>query len=127
MERVIITILVLGGLGLVWLGWCCYKIRLTRNLQSLEAATGVPTLLYFGADYCAPCKHQQTPIVDTLVSKWGDTVVVKKYDVTQHPELAGQYKVLTLPTTVVLDSRGQVVHINYGVTPQAKLEAQLAV
>jgi peroxiredoxin len=49
----------------------------------------------------------------------------KKYDVSQDPELASRYKVLTVPTTVVLDRRGRVAHINYGVTEQAKLESQL--
>jgi hypothetical protein len=39
--------------------------------------------------------------------------------------VASRYKVLTLPTTIVLDRAGQVTHINYGVVAQSKLETQL--
>jgi thioredoxin 1 len=127
LERLIITLIILAGLGIGWFGWRYYKIRLAQVIQPLEVTLGAPTLLYFGADYCAPCKFQQTPIVDSLAAKWGEAVVVKKYDITRHPELASQYKVLTLPTTIVLDDQGQVRHINYGVTPQTKLESQLAI
>ena len=87
--------------------------------------TGKPTLLYFTGEYCTACKFQQTPIVEQISSKLGDSIVVKMYDVSTQPEVASQFKVLTLPTTVVLDGRGQVKAINYGVTQQQKLEMQL--
>ncbi len=125
-ERVILTLVILAGLLLLGLGWRYYKARLVQRIQPAETTPGLPTLLYFGADYCAPCRLQQTPIVENLASKWGETVVVKKVDVTEQPELASRYRVLTLPTTVILNPQGEVAHINYGVTPQAKLEAQLA-
>ncbi len=125
LDRIIVTLIILGGLGLLWLAWRYYKIKVAQSIQPAEGTPGVPTLLYFSADYCTPCKLQQTPIVDNLTAKLGDAIAVKNYDITQHPELAGRYKILTLPTTVVLNSQGQVVHINYGVTEQARLEAQL--
>lgn len=125
LDRIVITLIIMGGLGLLWLAWRYYKIKVAQSIQPAEVTPGVPTLLYFSADYCAPCKLQQTPIVDNLTAKLGNAIAVKKYDVTQHPELAGRYQILTLPTTVVLNSQGQVVHINYGVIEQTKLEAQL--
>lgn len=125
LDRIILAFIILAGLPLLWLGWRYYKIKVVHSIEPVEIAPGVPTLLYFSADYCAPCKLQQTPIIESLIAKLGDVVVVKEYDVTEHPELARQYKVLMLPTTVVLNQQGQVAHLNYGVTPQAKLEAQL--
>jgi len=125
LERIVIVLIILAGLGLLGLGWRYYKIRVTQRIQPAEIVAGVPMLLYFSADYCKPCKLQQTPIIDSLATKLGDAVVVKTYDVIQHPDLANRYKVLTLPTTVVLDRQGKVAHINYGVTAQTKLEAQL--
>lgn len=127
LERVILTFVILTGLTLLGLGWRYYKARLMQSIQPVEVASGLPTLLYFGADYCAPCKLQQAPIVENLANKWGEAVIVKKVDVTQQPDLATQYRVLTLPTTVILNQQGEVAHINYGLTSQAKLEAQLAV
>jgi thioredoxin 1 len=126
LERMVITLVILGGLTLLWLGWRYYKLKLIQSVEPGETAPGIPTLLYFSADYCAPCKLQQQPIVDSLVAQFGESLVVKRYDVTEHPDLASRYKVLTLPTTVILDSQGHVAHINYGVASQAKLEAQLS-
>lgn len=125
LDRIVITLIILGVLGLLWLGWRAYKVKLAQSIPPGEAAFGAPALLYFSADYCAPCKLQQRPIIDNLIAKLGESVVVRRYDVTEHPDLASRYKVLTLPTTVVLDSQGQVAHINYGVASLAKLEAQL--
>ncbi|MFN8458944.1 MAG: thioredoxin family protein [Anaerolineae bacterium] len=126
-ERLILTVVILAGLVLLWLGWRYYKTQLMQRIPPAETRLGLPTLLYFGADYCAPCKLQQTPIVEKLATKWGEAVIVKKVDVLQQPELATQYRVLTLPTTVILNQQGEVAHINYGVASQAKLEAQLVV
>ena len=125
LERILITLVILVVAGLLGLGWRYYKIKVTQGIQPAEIAAGVPMLLYFCADYCPPCKLQQTPIINSLATKLGDTVVIKSYDVTQHPDLASRYKVLTLPTTVVVDRQGKVAHINYGVMTQAKLETQL--
>jgi hypothetical protein len=63
--------------------------------------------------------------VEKISARLGDAVVVKTYDVSIDPDIASRFKVLTLPTTVVLDGRGQVKAINYGLTQQHKLETQL--
>jgi len=126
LERVMISAVIIGGLGLLWWTWQYYKSRLLHAIQQpAEAAGGKPTLLYFTGEYCAPCKFQQTPVVEKLRAKLGNSVRVKIIDVSVQPDLASRYKVLTLPTTVILDRRGQVAHINYGVTAQGKLETQL--
>lgn len=125
LERIVITITVIGSLALLWLAWQFYKTRLAAAIQPVELSTGKPTLLYFTGAYCTACKFQQTPVVEQISARLGDAVVVKTYDVSLHPDIASQFKVLTLPTTVVLDGRGQVKAINYGVTQQQKLETQL--
>ncbi len=124
-ERFVLLLIVLGGLALVGLGWRFYKVRLIRQIRPAESGIDRPTLLYFSADYCPPCKLQQAPIIERLAAKLGGSIMIKKYDVTEHPELARRYKVLTLPTTVVLNGQGQVAHVNYGLADQARLENQL--
>jgi thioredoxin 1 len=123
-ERFLITAFILILLALLSLVWRWYKGRLARSIGPAEAADR-PTLLYFTADYCAPCKFQQSPIVERLAIKLGDQIQVRRIDVSQQPDLATQYKVLTVPTTIVIQPGGTVAHINYGVTDQLKLEAQL--
>jgi thioredoxin-like negative regulator of GroEL len=51
---------------------------------------------------------------------------VEIIDVTQQPDVAAQYGVWSLPTTIVVDARRAVVAINQGVAPEHKLRAQLA-
>ena len=125
LERVVITIAIVAGLGLLWLTWQYYKAKLVQRIRPDGISTGKPTLLYFTGEYCTSCKLQQTPIIEKVRSKLGNSVAIKTYDVSHFPDIASRYKVLTLPTTVVLNEQGQVKAINYGVTQQHKLEAQL--
>ena len=125
LERVVITITMVAGLGLLWLSWQYYKVRLAQRIRPDGISTGKPTLLYFTGEYCTSCKLQQTPIVEKVRSKLGNSVAIKTYDVSHSPDIASRYKVLTLPTTIVLNKQGQVKAINYGVTQQRKLETQL--
>ena len=123
-ERMLITMGIVVGLGLLWLAWNSYKSRLIRSIETGEQNVK-PTLLYFTGEYCTACKFQQSPVVEKIMEKFGNAIAVKQVDVSDTPELARQYKVLTLPTTVILNPEGQVKHINYGVAPQTKLEMQL--
>jgi thioredoxin 1 len=124
-ERLAITAIILIGLGGLTLGWRWYKWRLTQAIKPIEPGHGVPTLLWFTADYCLPCKARQAPIIDHLAEKLGRAILVRRIDVSESPDLARHYKVMTLPTTVVLNKAGQVTHINYGLAGEAKLEGQL--
>ena len=125
-ERIIIVIGVMGVIGLLWLAWRLYKGLLVRKIDQVAGQyRGKPTLLYFTADYCATCRLRQTPVVQELVGRLGNYVTVEAYDVTENPDLAKKYKVLTLPTTIIINREGQVDAVNYGLTPLVKLEQQL--
>jgi len=124
-DRLVTTFFIIGGLGMLWLGWRYYKARLIHSIRPDFVAPGKPTLLYFSGEYCKPCKFQQTPIIKQMAAKFGNSIEVKEYDVSTRPEVARQYNVLTLPTTVILNPRGEVTHINYGDARQSRLEAQL--
>lgn len=124
-DRLLITFVIIAGLALLWLAWRGYKAYLIKSIRRSEA-TGRPLLLYFTGEYCTVCKFQQAPIVEKITSKFGGAIAVKKVDVSVEPDMASRYRVLTLPTTIVVDRRGQVAHINYGIADQSKLEAQLS-
>ena len=94
-----------------------------RRMQPVAAASR-PTLLYFRSDTCAVCPTQGR-YVDELAAQWGD-VTVERVDAERDPDTAARYRVFTLPTTVLLDGRGQVRHVNYGLTDAHKLGRQLA-
>jgi len=125
-ARLMVTMVILGGLGLFWIGWQQAKRRLVASIQPVASGSEKPTLLYFSADYCAPCKFQQAPIVRQVSDTLNDAITVQTIDVTRQPELAKRYKVLTLPTTIVIDKFGRVTYMNHGVTAAHTLKAQLA-
>lgn len=127
MERLIILIGILLGLGLAWLAWQAVKSQLRRGIEvegSLLQA-GRPTLLYFSSENCAPCRLQQAPIVSLIRQEWGAGVDIYEYDAVEHADLARRYRILTVPTTVVIAPGGEVVTVNYGLARLDQLRRQL--
>ena len=84
-----------------------------------------PMIVYFTTPDCAPCKTVQRPALSKLLTLTGDSVQVIEVDATQRPELAKQWGVMSVPTTFLLDARGEARYVNNGVTRVEKLMEQL--
>jgi len=120
-------------LGLVGTGLLAYAIysriavRLARSkwLGLESAAPGRPTILYFTAPYCLPCRTVQGPAIESVARSHDGDLQVIKIDAQERPEVADHWGVLSLPTVVVLDREGKPRFLNTGVTPAEKLEEQL--
>ena len=125
-ERIVmaLAIVALGLLayqGLLWL-----QRRRVAQGSKREGRTGRSVLLVFTSPTCAPCKLQQLPIIDRVLVDWHDKIDFELVDVAERPEVATQYGVWSVPTTIVLDARRQVIAINQGVVFEKKLREQLA-
>lgn len=128
MDRLLMLLVVLAATGVLWVVWQGIKLWLRRSIH-VDRTTpndGRPALLYFHSDDCVPCRLQQSPIVASLRQRMGESVRFQEYDAVAHPDIAGRYRVLTVPTTVVIAPGGKVVAVNYGVTQADKLRRQLA-
>ena len=125
-ERILI------GIAIVGLGVLAYQLFLQAQRRragrgSLDrAATGRAAVLVFTSPTCAPCKLQQLPIVDRILVDWHDKIDVEIIDVTEQPDVAAQYGVWSLPTTIVLDAQRNLIAINQGVAREKRLRDQLA-
>lgn len=89
-------------------------------------ARATPSLLYFTGASCTICHTAQTPALQALATGLGDSIAIREVDVAHEPALARSYRVMSLPTTIVLDAEQTVRHINVGFTPAATLREQLA-
>lgn len=86
---------------------------------------GVPAILYFTTPNCAPCETVQGPAIETLQAHFGDRLHVIQIDASERIDLADAWGVLSVPTTFIIDSRGQPRHVNHGVASATKLRQQL--
>ena len=114
-------VLVLAAAGVA--AYALFRQLHMRRMQP-AAAVGRPTLLYFRSDSCAVCPTQGR-YVDQLAAQW-DELTIERIDAERDPDTAARYRVFSLPTTVLIDGRGQVQHVNYGLTDAHKLGRQLA-
>jgi hypothetical protein len=55
----------------------------------------------------------------------GESLEVIEIDATARPDLAKTWGVMSVPTTFLLDARGQARYVNNGVTRAEKLMEQL--
>ena len=63
-------------------------------------------LLDFWAPWCGPCRSV-LPIVEEIAEEYDD-IKVGKVNVDEQMELAAQYRVMTIPTLVVLEDGKEV-------------------
>ena len=68
------------------------------DLDSMTKA-GLPIMIDFGADYCAPCK-QMEPILESVSREMQGKASIHYLDIEKYPETAMQYPVQVIPTQV---------------------------
>jgi thioredoxin 1 len=85
----------------------------------------VPRVIQFSGPRCGACRTQKT-VIERIAAERGDAVEISFLDAVEHADLAGKYRVMTVPTTVVTASDGRVIAINAGFVPADRLIAQLA-
>ena len=81
-----------------------------------------PVLLDFFASWCGPCR-MVGPILDEIAEERED-IKVCKVDIDEQPELASRYRIMSVPTIMVLKD-GQVVEQSIGAKPKHQILAMV--
>jgi hypothetical protein len=130
------TLLIAPLAALAVLGVAAAVLALQRGWQrrllgSELAAAGsdgssreAPDILYFTGENCTVCHVAQRPALRRLRDAMPD-VTIREIDIATDREAARTYRVMTLPTTIVLNARGTVTAVNVGFTGEAELRGQV--
>ena len=96
------------------------------NFQKEVLESDIPVLVDFYADWCGPCK-MVAPIVAELAQEYEGVFKIGKLNVDTEQDTAEKYRVMSIPTLLIIKN-GEVVDKIVGAVPKAalveKLEAQ---
>ena len=81
-----------------------------------------PVLLDFFASWCGPCR-MVGPILDEIAEERED-IKVCKINIDEQPELAHRYRIMTIPTLMVLKD-GNIVEQSVGAKPKHQILAMV--
>ncbi len=87
----------------------------------IEASKQSIVLVDFWAEWCGPCK-QLTPIIEKVVRSYNGKVRLVKMNIDQHPSIAGQLRVQSIPAVFAFVD-GRPVDAFQGAQPESQVRA----
>ncbi len=95
----------------------------TFKQDVMTASMRQPVLVDFWAPWCGPCK-QLAPILEKAVGDAEGKVLLVKMNIDEHPQIAGQLGVQSIPAVIAFD-KGQPVDGFVGVLPESQVRGFL--
>ena len=91
----------------------------SENFEEEVLKSDVPVLVDMFATWCGPCK-MMAPIVAQLAEEYKGSVKVGKLDIDQNVDIVAQYKIMSVPTILVIKD-GEVVKKLIGAVSKEEL------
>ncbi len=93
-----------------------------NNFQNEVINSSEPVLLDFWAPWCGPCR-MVGPVLEEIAEERPD-IKVGKVNVDEQPELASQFRIMSIPTLMVFKD-GKVANQALGAQPKNAILAML--
>jgi hypothetical protein len=125
--RILLTIglVALSLLVYRFVNWVILRRAGKKHLGLDGYNPGRAAVLYFTMPGCMPCETTQKPALAQLKDITGGQVQVIQVDAVERADLAESWGVLSVPTTFVIDAKGEPRRVNHGVALAEKLLEQL--
>ena len=94
------------------------------NFENEVLQSDVPVLVDFYADWCGPCK-MMAPIIDELHSELEGKAKIGKLNVDENGVTAQKYRVMSIPTMLLIKN-GKVVDTIVGAVPKQQLKTKIS-
>ena len=94
----------------------------SENFETEVLQSDKTVLVDFWASWCGPCK-MLSPVVDQIAEEMPE-IKVGKINVDEQPDLAQQFRVMSIPTLLVFKN-GTVAATSIGVRPKQDIVALL--
>jgi len=90
------------------------------NFEQEVAASEVPVLVDFWAEWCGPCR-MIAPALEEISKSLNGKVKIVKLNVDENPGTAAKFGIMSIPT-LMLFKGGQLASRQVGAAPKQKLE-----
>ena len=80
------------------------------DFQAEVLASDRPVLVDFWAEWCVPC-HMVSPVVEEIARDHSAILKAVKLNVDDHPQIAQQYRVMSIPTLIVFKGGEEKVRV----------------
>ena len=93
------------------------------NFEQEVTKAANPVLVDMWAAWCGPCR-MIAPLVEELAVKYQGKVKIGKLNVDDHPQVAGRFRIMNIPTLLLFKGGKEVDRI-VGVVPKEELSKRL--